>query len=104
VETGNEAASAGGDKEALRVALAQITEALGRHDLSAAVAAMALANELCTRLSQQGIALNQQERPAFESLAAACGVALDRAGRELHASSNQRENVRRGMNAYLNGP
>lgn len=104
-----EAAKAGGPleaeaaKEALRTALTQITKALARQELSAAAVAMKTANEICAQLSQQGIALDPAERPAFEALAAACGVALDHAGRDLQAASNKRENIRRGMNAYIHG-
>jgi len=89
------------EKDLLRHALATVTAALGAHDFAAAVAAMRAANEACVKLEGRREFLTEGERPDFEALAAGCGVALDRAGRDLQAASNQRENIRRGLSTYL---
>lgn len=89
------------EKDVLRQALEHVTSALGENDFAAAVAAMRAANEACARLQGRREFLTEGERPDFEALAAGCGVALDRAGRELQAASNQRENIRRGLSTYL---
>ena len=88
-------------KNILREALAQITQALERQDMTGAVEAMRAANEACAVLNGRGIALNREELPTFQSLAVACGEALQQSGQELQAASNRRENIRRGMSAYL---
>jgi len=88
-------------KEILRRALEEINAALARSDLQAAAVAMRAANEACEGLRARREFLDTNERMTFEALAATCGSSLTRAGQELQASSNKRENIRKGMSAYL---
>jgi len=88
-------------KEILRQALEAINDALARNDLQAATAAMRAANEACDGLRARREFLDANELPTFQALAATCGTSLTRAGQDLQASSNKRENIRKGMTAYL---